>query len=292
MVFSPGQVLEKQLGIDFSTRVDRRTALFKRLFGMVPGAAGISATQGTAVGVPVSPATRRLNLFLQYKRPEYFAPQHHKRHLWPRNQSFLRFTVSEPLPAGGHHFSQIKAMISLQAKFGSSALVRYVCPSFWTKEGLYDAFHRGTLLSTSAFVDPQNLLGPVGPDPFHRRWTFQASLPGSGKPNPTGSRLDAEDGESFFANAEQRASLRTSTDGYLADLRRQATEIRDMKPIIEAARARKTAAKRRADDAEDTAVEKDLLSFDSGDQEAVRDSLEIASVSRDVGLAWSILEFE
>ncbi|MFE1646190.1 hypothetical protein ACFM35_11470 [Microbacterium sp. P01] len=288
-VFSPGQVLEKTLGFDFATHVGPHTRLHRRLFGATPGAPGATPAQLAQLKMPLAPSTRLLNTFLQYKRPEHFKPGH-RSSLWPRKEEFLRFTVSESnVKGGGYHFDQITALDDLATSLGLSALVRYACPTVWTKSDLYGVFGADRLLENSVFVEPKKLVDPSGVDPYHRRWTFQRSRPDAGKPNPSGTLTPAEGGEDFMDRAEAAALHAPRSEDYAQAVLREATEVQSVRTIVDSRKSKLGARDRASADVEDRAMEQDLKRVPTRERAAVRASLELATIARDLGVQWNVI---
>ena len=291
-IFSPGQVLEKDLGFDFATNVGPHSRLYRRLFGGVPGAPGASAAQVAQLKMPLAPSTGYLNVFIQYKRPEHFRPGH-RSSLWPKTDEFLRFTVSEnSLAGGGYHFDQISALNDLAASLGANALVRYACPSVWKKADLYGLFSAQRLLDTSVFVAPEKLIDLGGGDPYHRRWTFQARSRAVGIPNPNGPLTEVESGELFFDHAEVAAKQSRRSASYAEEVVREASSVQKVRFTAEARKGKLTAKERLRSDTEDKALESEMKRMPSTEADAVRASLELATIARDLGVQWTIIAFD
>jgi len=288
-VFSPGQVLEKTLGFDFATNVGLHTRLHRRLFGSTPGAPGATPAQLAQLRMPIAPSTRLLNLFLQYKRPEHFK-QGHRSALWPRNEEFLRFTVSESnVMGGGYHFDQIQALDALAASLGSEALVRYACPTLWRKVDLYGVFGAGQLLELTTFVAPSKLADATGQDPFHRRWTFQRSRPDAGIPNPNGELTSVEDGEDLISHARAVAADSPRRDEYPQAVLREAALAQHVRGLVDSRKSRLRARDRVTADVEDSAIEKELKRVPASERTIVRASVDLATIARDLGVQWTLL---
>lgn len=291
-VFSPGQVLEKTLGFDFATHIGPHTRLHRRLFGATPGASGLTQSQLAQLKMPIAPSTSLLNVFLQYKRPEHFKIKH-RSHLWPRDEEFLRFTVSENnLTGGGYHFDQISALVDLASSLGSSAIVRYACPTVWTKSDLYGLFSDGRMLENSVFVAPQKLAQKGSRNPFHRRWTFQHGQPDAGKPNPDGALTAVESGESFMDRAQTKAKTSPASEGYARDVIREASEAKRVRSLVDLRKSKLRARERTRADVEDEALDREMKRLPTDEREPVVASLEIATIARDLGLQWSVLAFD
>lgn len=292
-VFSPGQFLEKTLGFDFATHLNPHSRLHRRLFGSTPGAPGATPSQLAQLKMPLASSTKFLNVFLQYKRPEHFKTGH-RSPLWSKKEEFLRFTVSEGnVNASGYHFDQVTALHDLATSLGSSAMVRYACPVVWTKAELYGIFDAGRLLEHTVFVEPSSLVDASSTaDPYHRRWTFQRSAPGAGKPNPDGALTAAENGEAFFDNLEFQAESSPSAQGFMQRLIEDVEAAQSVKALVNSRKEKLRAKDRKRLDVEDLAIQEELQRLPLSRSKPVESSLELATIGRDLGVQWSIMAFD
>lgn len=285
-LFSPGQALEKILGYDFATRVDPRGSLYRRLFGAAPGAVGVSKAAQAANQIPVSKTTHLLNVFLQYKRPQYFAAGHRSK-VWPSSHAHLAFQVREQNPDPSLRFEQIRALRRLQVNLGDSARVSYACPSTWKKQELYDTFYQGSLLRSSVFVGPEKMLRAGNPD-FHTRWTFDPANARFGIPNPDGQESGAWDGESFLDDVEV-GTTQSREPRPVGDLMHEAAEqtnrLRNELQELRASRPRST---REASAKEDQVVDRELAAFGGDERELIKATTDIALLARDVRATWTV----
>lgn len=285
-LFSPGQALEKILGYDFATHVDPRSSLFRRLFGAAPGAVGVSSVARVANRIPVSKTTRLLNVFLQYKRPQYFAAGHRSK-VWSRSKAHLAFQVREQNPDPALRFEQIRALRQLQIDLGGEARVSYACPSTWHKQELYDRFHRGTLLRSSVFISPDQMLRAGDPE-FHSRWTFDAANIRRGIPNPDGQESDALDGQAFL-DAVEIGTIQSSAPRATEDVIFEASEqAKDLRSEIKDLRASRPRTTREAFAAEDHSVNRELSSFAGHDRELIGAMVDVALLARDLRATWTV----
>ncbi|MCM3613886.1 hypothetical protein M3672_05475 [Microbacterium enclense] len=285
-MFSPGQALEKILGYDFATRIDPRSRLYRRLFGAAPGAVGVSAAAQAANSIPVSPTTRLLNVFIQYKRPQYFRAGH-RSPVWPTATRHLAFQVREQHPDPAHQFDQIRALRKLQVDLGRDANVRYACPNTWLKQDLYDHFYRGSLLRSSVFVRPDQLLRAGIPE-FHARWTFEPTNSRRGIPNPDGAEAESLDGEEFLEEVERETTQQQahrSTEEVLIQAADQTQGLRDELEHLRPSRPRDV---RESFAAEDRAIERELSGFTGRESDLVRATVDVAVVARDVRATWTV----
>ncbi|GAB3155987.1 hypothetical protein GCM10027058_29320 [Microbacterium neimengense] len=285
-LYSPGQALEKIVGYDFATRVDPRSRLYRRLFGAAPGARGVSAAAQAAHNIPVSPTTRLLNVFIQYKRPQYFRPGH-RSPVWPKGTQHLGFLVREQHPDPTHQFDQIRTLRRLQVELGRDANVTYACPTTWQKQELYDRFTQGSLLRSSVFVGPDQLLRASVPG-FHVRWTFDPNNSSRGIPNPDGVAVESLDGEEFLDKVErdtiQQQSHRPVED-VLLEAADQTVGLREELRALRPSRPRDI---RESYATEDRAIERELSGFSGWERDLVRATVDFAVIAREVKATWTI----
>jgi hypothetical protein len=291
----PGQVLERSLGFDFSTRVEKSSVLYKRLFASFPSASGMQASTAAAVGVPITSTTHLLNFFLQYKRPEFFALGHRSRP-WSPSEEFLRFKVVEKVkdPSGAWvwDFSQVKALRRLQTNLAGSGLVRYACPSSWTKDDLYSRFHGGDLVDTTTFVDPSALEVVGSPGSFHKYWTFSAADLSKGIPNPDGPKAESGSGRSIFDRLSRSVPAPAGSERSTDELVTNSRDLEEGNQALREVRENKSRPERREDDRERDALTYELGSFRGPERVVISASLEIAAVARDLKLRWAIVLFQ
>lgn len=210
-LFSPGQVLERKLGFDFSVYLDPTSTTYRLLFGAYPG----RGTPGANTPPPQLPMpTRSVNTFVQYKRPEYFT-QNHRQTVWS-GQPFLRFCVRSKYRVNGQtvvDHSQLDTLDRL-ASSNPGLKVRYACPSAWTRNGLYTDYARLSLISNCAFTDPRNLSHVVngGHAGWHDFWTYQPSNLALGRPNPSGPLREAQTGDGFMEEVQESVYNQASYD--------------------------------------------------------------------------------
>jgi hypothetical protein len=285
-LFSPGQALEKILGYDFATRIDPRSRLYRRLFGAAPGAVGVSAAAQAANKIPVSPTTRLLNVFIQYKRPQYFRAGH-RSPVWPKPTQHLAFQVREQHPDPAHQFDQIRALRRLQVDLGRDANVRYACPSTWQKQELYDRFYQGSLLRSSVFVGPDQLLRAGVPE-FHVRWTFEPTNSRRGIPNPDGAEAESLDGEEFLDEVERETTQSQSQRVAEEVLLQAADQTRGLRDELEDLRPSRPRDVRESYAAEDRAIDRELSGFSGRENDLIRATVDVAVIARDVRATWTV----
>lgn len=313
-LFSPGQVLERELGFDFSVFLDPSSRQYRLLFGAFQGP--VLRTPGVVAPAPgpLPGGAPVVNIFLQYKRPEYFRATH-RQPVWNGNP-FMRFEVRSRYRNGGMtvvDHSQLEALDRLAAQ-NPDWLVRYACPSVWTRQDLYASFSQAQLLADSCVVDPRHLARQTGG--WHNFWTFDPMNPGVGQGNPDGAKVSAETGQDFLSGLSQRVTHETGTFSQkvgelsqaLSDARQtdgyfdQATEARDR---------RKKAPRTRNQWIERTVIEFDAALLDAplgeewrtrrsghaprdsirpsgGEREVIELTLEVAATVAELGLTWVV----
>lgn len=212
LIFSPGQVLEKQLGFDFSLYLDPGSPEYSLIKGvLLMPRTRVRGANGSLPALP--PQAGGVNVFLQYKRPELMTGGH-RQCVWV-GQEFLRFKVFEAVRRNGtikHEHDQLKALCTLAAH-SPSAKVRYACPSVWKRDDLYEQYANGELVEESVFVAPEQLVDRTVPAPvYHDYWTFRQADPSVGKPNPPVGERDAETGEEFLHLLREAAQNQKSVD--------------------------------------------------------------------------------
>lgn len=213
-LFSPGQALEKTLGFDFSAYIDPSSRTYRLLFGQFqhpyPATPGVTGAQAPTLPTR-APA---VNIFLQYKRPEFFKPTH-RQPVW-QGQPFLRFDVRSKYSIQGVRVTDHSQLEVLDRLAGQRPqwLVRYACPSVWTGTDLYDCYSRGLLVDKSCFVEPRHLKRTDGQ--WHNFWTFDPDSCGVGQGNPDGAKIPGESGREFFTKT--KAAHREQSSNFLSDL--------------------------------------------------------------------------
>jgi hypothetical protein len=285
-LFSPGQVLEAQIGFDFATRVDPRGPLYRLLFGSVAGAPGVPERLYAPHQIPISVPTRMLNVFLQYKRPESFASGHRSK-VWPKPHPHLGFMVRESPKDPALRYRQVGLLSDLESSLAGLAKVSYACPSVWRKQDLYERFSNQTLLASSVFVRPSQL-ARVGLPAFHDRWTFDPADISRGIPNPDGQFTKAINGDAFLSELEVEVE-RNQTPSPMSDWivgASQRTE--DVRALSRESRSRMTGRDRRRFEIEESKAYGELSSFRGEEKSVVSASLDLAVTARSLGLGWMI----
>ena len=162
-IWTPGQIQEHFLGFDAAFLSSSRL-----IFGLFP------FLQANPSGIHLSPidwqqifelADRQLpeckfNLFVQHKRPVFIGSPLGKEYThW--NHSYFRYQIDP---------NQQAQLEKLETIAGSDALVTYACAAFHKYQELWEHTTNSTLIRSSNFVRPADLIG-------HDRYSFDA--PGS-----------------------------------------------------------------------------------------------------------------
>lgn len=225
VLFSPGQVLEKTLGFDFSIYLAPNSTTYKLLFGSYPGPVSPGAF---AAPVALPAVARSVNTFIQYKRPTYFGPNH-RQTVWPQ-QPFLRFDVRSRYRLNNQNItdhSQLEALDVLASQ-NPAVKVRYACPSVWSRNDLYTQYALQDLISNCGFTDPRNLSHSENGTHswWHNFWTFRPANPAAGCPNPSGPRRGAQTGEGFMQEVRDEIDNQPKSDP-LEDIQRIRSTAKD-----------------------------------------------------------------
>ncbi|AFE06570.1 hypothetical protein COCOR_05776 [Corallococcus coralloides DSM 2259] len=166
-MWSPGQVLEKVVGFDVALMVQGTALWAQQGFAVPPQGAVILPAWwpwGIArLAVKVRrPPPFRLNLFLQYKRPEYLrGAQAGEWSKWKR--SYYRFWIEN---------HQQRALDACTKALGADGLVAYASPAFHSRVDLFRHVEARTLQANTHFAPASRLTG-------HGRYTYvDAVTPG------------------------------------------------------------------------------------------------------------------
>jgi len=157
-VWSPGQVLEKSLGLDGMQHTMNST--FWKLVSR-----GLSIPTGIDLNsVRFHPnikrqlPTFRCNLMLQVKRPQYMK---NRVGGYSGQSPYYRFTTET---------HQQRTLASLAMSVGNRAFIGYASPAFYTLTELYRHIVYSNLVSQSTFISALQLIG-------HHHWAY--SMPGT-----------------------------------------------------------------------------------------------------------------
>lgn len=291
-IFSPGQVLEAELGFDFSIHLPPTSRVSALIRGRFPSSKGITPQTAGHAKLPPSVYGSFLNLFLQYKRPQVFHPGHRST-LYDSTKRFLRFEVSQKKRINGAMqtvYGQVDALHHLESTFKSDASVQYVCPGLYTQDDLYQSFANGSLLNDSVFVSPSQLQ-LRGANGYHDFWTFRAGQLGSGIPNPGGPTGSSKNGGDFirelsFGSKRPKRGIREFTKG--------AAEISEGFRKLSAWTEQGSGAAvnsviQQEQDSRELA-RRELEKFLPADAEPIVEAVETASLARALGLTWVVVE--
>lgn len=290
-IFSPGQVLEAELGFDFSMHLPPTSRVSTLIRGRFPSSKGITPTTAGHAQLPPSVHGSFLNLFLQYKRPQVFHPGHRSM-LYDSNKRFLRFEVSQRKHVNGSRqtvYTQVEALNRLESTFKSDASVQYVCPSMHTQDALYQSFANGSLLNDSVFVSPSQLR-LQGASGYHDYWTFTAGNLGTGVPNPGGPEGSSKNGGDFIS--ELSFSSKKSPRGireFTKDAAQASEDFRKLPVWTAREETRDHALVREERDSREIA-RRELAEFSTTDAETIAEAVETASLARALGLTWVVVE--
>lgn len=176
-MWSPGQVLEKVVGFDVALMVHDVSFWALHGYSAVPGGAAVLRTWwpsmlARAALVLRPPPKFRLNVFLQYKRPEHLTGARCSE--WSHWKApYYRFFLTS------HQQTALEACAS---SLGTNGLVAYGSPAFHKRADLFDHVEKRTLIANTHFARVSNLSG-------HERYTYvSASKPGQAHSEPV--RID------------------------------------------------------------------------------------------------------
>lgn len=305
-MYSPGQVLENALEFDFSFFLDPRSIEYRLLVGQFQGPPKNNTFANAINGFPAT------NVFLQHKRPEHFAASN--RNAPYPNKEFMRFKVHDkPSAKNPNKHHQLEVLYALASNF-PNAVVRYSCPTVWSRMDLYGAFFNSKLLESSIFVHPKRLRQPSGQ--WHDYWTFPIDTPTLGRGNPKGDIKVADTLENFLDSTNPKLSPMPNTLlEQLSTLAQQVNSIsgsfdffeRQSFSFLPGGRSHKSRIKQlksrssRFDDImSDTPINRGDSSntkgatphkfrkFKSSEKEHISDALTVASFALEMGVTWSV----
>lgn len=309
LLYSPGQVLERELGFDFGVWLDPSSITYKLLFGSFPRV----STPGTTGTPPALPrAAQSINTFIQYKRPTYFTPRH-RQSVW-RGQSFIKFDVRSRYTRNGVRtvdHSQLEALDVL-ASNNPGAKVRYACPSVWTRDDLYSQYAQRTLLPSCAFVDPRLLSHQVNGvhNSWHDCWSFRPAQPALGRPNPAGPEKHSDSGDSFLfdLSADLQGTNGSDFASDISDIESVAKEMRRNFDFFKSRSEEGEFSKASFVEQASKSIDSDLLSRprdddwltietnlaypnafrvpNDEDKSLIRTAIEVAATVKELGLTW------
>lgn len=150
-VWSPGQVLEKLLGLD-GTQFTRNSTFWKVVGRNVPPGVSLN-TIASSLSIARQLPTFRCNLMLQVKRPQFLVRRvggysgpspYYRFKTWPAQQNVLE---------------------NLFGKIHNRAYIGYASPAFYRLTHLYRNILHSRLVSHSNFISVNHLTG-------HSHWVF------------------------------------------------------------------------------------------------------------------------
>ncbi|WP_165640639.1 hypothetical protein [Mycobacteroides abscessus] len=142
-MYPVGQVLENVLGVDARAMLPPNHPLWSVI--------GVTYGHGQCIGPDIFP-DRYANVFLQYKRSNYFPAPRSKYSFDFEQKPYYGFKVSPPS-------GQWRTLIDLSFRIDNSidrlGVVRYVAPRFHTHNELWNVRDDGTILERSIYVAPE-----------------------------------------------------------------------------------------------------------------------------------------
>lgn len=153
-MWPPGQVLEQVVGFDAALFVDAVAVWAHLGVPTVPGGRVVLATwwPGKDAQAALSnhpPPPFKLNVFLQYKRPEHLAGVRSRE--WKYWKApYFRFYVTT---------HQQVALEACADALGTRGLVAYASPAFYKRANLFSHVEKGTLVTNTHFVKAALLKG-------------------------------------------------------------------------------------------------------------------------------------
>lgn len=159
-MWSPGQVLEKLVGFDAALLV--HDAVFWARNGFTappPGATVLPGWWPWASSVFLRrkrvPPSYPLNVFLQYKRPEYLSGGRASE--WSHwKRPYFRVSIIR---------HQQRALVACANEVGRNGVVAYASPAFHSRTALFNHVEQQTLVANTHFANPRKLTG-------HSRYTY------------------------------------------------------------------------------------------------------------------------
>jgi hypothetical protein len=155
-VWSPGQVLEKSLGLDGTQFT--MNATFWKIFGQNPPLGTNLNASTIRRRINRRLPTFRCNLMLQVKRPKYLM---YKVRGYTGTSPYFRIDINR---------DQQNTLQIISRSLSKSAYIGYASPSFYRVSDLYQAIIRSSVISKSNFISVSRLSG-------HEYWTY--SQPGT-----------------------------------------------------------------------------------------------------------------
>lgn len=191
--FSPGQVIESDLGFDAAWMLGAKHPFWK----MVGSA--------SRIGVDVSTRTRRkfptklFNLFIQYKRSEYIHGSNgkHRRHF---TGPYYKFNFNDPE-------MQLGVLKQLERDIGTYADILYAAPEFHTLDQLINAINNRNVISKSVLVRPSAL------KENHNSFNFKTNH--ACLQNPDAEYVEGLSGDTFLAQLSSNSFEMLSLSDFL-----------------------------------------------------------------------------
>lgn len=164
-----------------------------------------------------------------------------------------------------------------------------MCPSSWTKDGLYSGFHSGKLIDTSVFVDPRALEETAHPGTFPKFWTFRAADLTVGIPHPSGPEARSDSGQRLFEEiAETQTPLRGS-DEYINNLVAAPVQIEARAESLRERRANRSSSYRTEEERERRQIYDEVRTFGVRERQIMESAVEVTSIARELDLRWIVV---
>ena len=202
----PAQPLEMYLGIDAATDARDAHRIWRILNANIPRRINLSPQLW-----PLLPpryftdiSGRLVSLFFQFKVPKYNDGKRAKYR--PRFGSpYYEVAITK---------HQQEALMDLQRRVQSRALVRYAAPAFWTRDDFDRHVNRRRILSMSAYIAPSRVAS-------HKKWMY-ATPSGKVVLNPDPEEIESVGWEALIRQMRKQVikeSLREHVAGLAASIR-------------------------------------------------------------------------
>lgn len=187
--FVPTQNAEMYLGIDAAADPGKFHAIWRILSVQVPRRILLAPWLWPALPRRFHDEIpgRYCSLFLQFKRPVF---QDHAR-------AKYRSTIGGPYFEVGITRHQQKALIELEDRVNSLAVVRYASPAFWSRIDFDQYDGTRTILDNSAFIAPASVKS-------HQKWMY-AGATGKAVLNSDPEDIDPESWRSILRRLQELA---------------------------------------------------------------------------------------
>lgn len=160
LIWSPGQVLEQIVGFDVAIKVQLACFWSSLGYSSIPSGDIVLPSWWPVIVRhhfdERAPPSFELNVFLQYKRPDYlYGGNAKERKRWPTG-TYYRFILDT---------EQQTALEACASSLGTNGIVAYATPAFWKRSALFDHIKVGTPMNNTHFVKAIDLKN-------HTRYTY------------------------------------------------------------------------------------------------------------------------